>query len=138
MKTKFFRIVNEISNLENLIDQIDAFLVECYLSAKAIFNIKLCIDELVSNSINYGYPNKSSGEIEIYLTIDNDIAKIIVIDNAIEYNPLKSADPNLDTLLDERQIGGLGVFLVKQLTIQQSYSRINDKNVFEFTIQLVD
>jgi anti-sigma regulatory factor (Ser/Thr protein kinase) len=57
-------------------------------------------------------------------------------DDGVPFNPFTHSDPDTSLSIDEREIGGLGVMLVKQLTNSQTYQRLSDRNIVTLTIEL--
>ena len=86
-----------------------------------LFKIRLSIEEAVENIVNYAYPDGMGWiEVETYLEHDTMLA-IVLRDAGIKFNPLESADPDITLSAEERNIGGLGIFLCKQLMDDISY-----------------
>ncbi len=127
---------NSITEFNYSLQKIISYFETGNYSEELKFNIQLCIDELVTNIINYGYPDEAEGKIEIYIDITSDKIIIKIFDDAIAYNPLDAPEPDLDAPIESRKIGGLGVFLVKNLTQNQFYERINNKNHFQIEFHL--
>lgn len=127
---------NSITEFNYSLQKIISYFETGNYSEELKFNIQLCIDELVTNIINYGYPDEAEGKIEIYIDITSDKIIIKIFDDAIAYNPLDAPEPALDAPIESRKIGGLGVFLVKNLTQNQFYERINNKNHFQIEFHL--
>ena len=94
------------------------------------FKVNLVLEELGLNILSYGAADKDrSPEIEIILTSEDDSLTIEVSDDGQAFNPLEDAkDPNVDGMLEERSIGGLGVHLVRTLMDDLSYQRAAGKN----------
>ena len=98
-------------------------------SEDMLFKVKLVLEELVINIMNYGYEDNENQEIEISMeTLDNTFVMTIE-DEARPFNPFKEApEPDLDASLQERRIGGLGVYLVETLMDEVEYKRKGNKN----------
>lgn len=90
--------------------------------------INLLIEELYSNSIYYGKAEKL--KVTITLELDSELLSITYKDNGIPYDPLvESENPNIELGVEERQIGGLGIHFVKNLTDTQYYKRDENCNI---------
>ena len=90
--------------------------------------INLLIEELYSNSIYYGKAEKL--KVTISLELDSELLSITYKDNGIPYDPLvESENPNIELGVEERQIGGLGIHFVKNLTDTQHYKRDENCNI---------
>jgi anti-sigma regulatory factor (Ser/Thr protein kinase) len=94
------------------------------------FKVNLVLEELGLNILSYGGAGMDRRpEVEIVLTSEDDTLTIEVSDDGYPFNPLEdAAEPNLDALLDDRSIGGLGVHLVRTLMDDLSYQRTAGKN----------
>ncbi len=92
--------------------------------------LAIAFEEIVVNVINYGYPDKH-GEVEIDCTvIENPHAlRIRVTDSGGEFNPLAREDPNIHAPVEERKIGGLGIYMVKQIMDSVDYKYENKMNI---------
>ena len=87
------------------------------------------LDELITNSITYGLPKVPEPKLRLRLLVDKGAVVAQLEDNADAFNPFEEApepDPTLG--LEERPIGGLGVFLVKQFANSRAYERVDGRN----------
>lgn len=110
---------------------LDSWYEQNNIDLKIASKLSVCSDEIVSNIVFYS--NASS------LTLQCDIAdeQIIFtfIDNGKPFDPLtQTPDPDINLSAQERQIGGLGIFIVKKMMETAKYSRQNEKNIFTMTI----
>jgi anti-sigma regulatory factor (Ser/Thr protein kinase) len=99
---------------------------------KAQMQIDIAIDELFSNIAQYAYnPKTGKATVRVEVT-ENPMAVIITfIDNGVPYNPLAKTDPDVTLSADERQIGGLGIFMVKKSMDDISYEYKNGQNILK-------
>ena len=99
---------------------------------KAQMQIDIAIDELFSNIAQYAYnPKTGKATVRVEVT-ENPMAVIITfIDNGVPYNPLAKADPDVTLSADERQIGGLGIFMVKKSMDDISYEYKDGQNILK-------
>ena len=95
--------------------------------------IKLALEEAVTNVILYAYPDKKDQDIRIDMSCENKRLTIVITDTGIAFNPLERQEPDLTLSLEERPIGGLGIFLVKQLMTEVTYSHSDGKNILTMT-----
>ena len=97
---------------------------------KAQMQIDIAIDELFSNIAQYAYsPKTGKATVRVEMTEDPMAVVITFIDNGIPYDPLAKADPNVSLPADDRQIGGLGIFMVKKSMDEINYEYKNGQNV---------
>ena len=97
-------------------------------SAQFIFRVNLVLEELGLNIMNYGH-DEGLHEFEITLTSEADVLRIEFTDDGRPFDPLNEAPkPDLDASVDDRQVGGLGIHLVRTMVDEMSYRREHDKN----------
>lgn len=114
----------KIEDLTYLTEQLNVF----FKDHTALVNpINLIIEELYSNSINYG--KAKNLEVKVTLEMKEHALKIKYEDNGIAFNPLtETKQPDLESDLEGHAVGGLGVHFIKNMTDNQSYQRINEIN----------
>lgn len=97
--------------------------------------IELCLEEILVNIIHYAYPD-TPGEMDIACELTEDDTLIIeVTDRGIPFDLLSVEKPDITANMDERNIGGLGIFFVKELMDDVQYHRENDKNILKLFIK---
>lgn len=120
---------NDLAEIPRIADEITAFGEAHGWAPPWIANTNLALDELITNSINYGHLDDKDDAIRITLSVDDGRLSIVLEDDGIPFNPFEEAPiPDLDAEIEDRPIGGLGVFFVKTLTSDSSYQRIDGKN----------
>ena len=107
---------------------IERFCEEVGLDSLVKNQVNLILEELYTNTANYGFKDIPDGQVTITLSVLGDQLEITYQDNGIAFNPLEMDDPDLMLSLDDRAIGGLGVFFVKAMTDQVAYARIGEFN----------
>ena len=102
------------------------------------FKIRLSIEEAVENVVNYAYQD-GIGWLEAGTSIDNDglTLTIELRDAGVPFNPLDKPDPDIALSAEERQIGGLGIFLCKQLMDDINYRYENGNNILTMSKKLI-
>jgi sigma-B regulation protein RsbU (phosphoserine phosphatase) len=119
----------DLKEMDRLAEILDQWAEEADIdpSLKATFNI--CLDEVITNVISYGFDDsKEDTEILLRLAIDGDFLEATVIDEGLQFNPLERAAPDTSLDLDEREIGGLGIHLVKEMMDEVDYIFEDGKN----------
>jgi serine/threonine-protein kinase RsbW len=124
------RFAATIDLLPQMIELINESLKEINLSAKQHFQLELSLEEALVNIIKYAYPVKS-GEIDIVCNcLDNNGIEIEIKDWGIPFDPKKIAPKEIEELpLEERPIGGLGIYFICQLMDEVSYRRKEGANI---------
>ena len=90
-------------------------------------NIKIAAEEIFVNIAKYAYTE--SGNVTVKIAIDSEVV-IEFIDRGVKYNPLEKDDPAIDIPIEEREVGGLGIFMVKKLMDTVEYKYENGNNIF--------
>ena len=90
-------------------------------SEKAIYSLQLAADEAASNIIEHAYEGISNAKLEITCDMQGDMLVITMRDMGKPFDPSKVKQPNLKADLSDRQIGGLGVYLMRKLMDEVSY-----------------
>ena len=116
-------------NLPNVIEFVTKMLGE-NADGKLVFELELICEEVFVNICNYAY-GENVGKAEIEVSKFSDCIVVKFIDSGKKFNPLEIAEPNIHAPLEERSIGGLGIFMTKKLSDTLSYERSNDKNMGE-------
>jgi anti-sigma regulatory factor (Ser/Thr protein kinase) len=97
-------------------------------SPEEILDTQLAVEEVITNIIAHGY-KKSGGEIQLSCRISRSFVEIQMTDTAPPFNPLSIPEPELEGSIDERGIGGLGVYLLRQVMDDISYRYENGNNI---------
>lgn len=96
-------------------------------------HIELALEEALVNVFSYAYP-AGTGEVEVRCSLKEKNKFIMeIIDSGPPFNPLSEDEPDLTANIDERKIGGLGIFFIKQLMDHIEYTRENDCNILTIT-----
>ncbi|MDR2107687.1 MAG: ATP-binding protein [Holosporaceae bacterium] len=130
------RIKNNIEEISKMCDKIKAFCSENGIPEEKYHDIVLILDETVTNIINYAYPGGNEQEFILDIEKKNESIFIKLIDSGIPFDPLSLNIPDTDSSIEERQIGGLGIFIVKQLSEAIEYSRVDDKNRLDIVVAI--
>jgi len=121
----------KVDNLPQLLSIIDEELENAGCSMKGQMQIDVAVEEIFVNVASYAYED-GNGSCTIQVDTDpvNSYVTITFIDEGIPYNPLAKEDPDVTLSADEREIGGLGIFIVKKSMDKTAYERKDNKNVF--------
>ena len=114
--------------LERVSAAIKALGVDEDWSSDILFRVDLVMDELVVNIMDYGY-DESDHEIDITFTSEEDAVTIEITDEGRSFDPLNDApEPDLSSPIEERRIGGLGVYLARTMMDELVYRREGNRN----------
>ena len=133
MQSRF--IVRADSDAMRQVDAfVAAFVSEHGIAADDAARILILLEELLTNLVKYGYPDRAEpGQAEIALVLNGSRLEIEFIDNGCAFDPFAGPPPNLEEPLEARQIGGLGLHLLRSLTDEASYERRDDTNVIRLS-----
>lgn len=133
-------IKNDSRELGRLAEAVDDFSERNELAAETRFELQLCLEELVLNVVNHGFDNPGEHDIRIGIELNEDAGRVLtvrVVDDGREFDPLTDTPaPDLDADLEDRAVGGLGVFLVRKIMDEVSYRREDGLNHLTLTKNL--
>ena len=122
-------LANDISEISRLNEFIEEIGNEFSLTPDVIFNLTLVLEEAVVNIINYAYPKEDHESIYLSAKLHNDSIMLVLTDTGKEFDPTMAPEADITLSADERPIGGLGIFLIRQIMNEVKYERIEGKNV---------
>ena len=118
--------INEISRLNEFIEEIgEAF----SLAPDIVFNLTLVLEEAVVNIINYAYPKEEHERIYLSAKLQNGSIILVLTDTGKEFDPTAAPEADVTLSAEDRQIGGLGIFLIRQIMNEVKYQRLDGKNI---------
>ena len=126
---KEIRIKNQVNELERVNQFVEEICEELGLGMELQMNLNLVIEEMVSNVIFYAYPKEKSEEIELTAESDGKELTFVLSDKGKEFDPTmkEDADPNINPM--DRDIGGMGIYIVKNIMNEVTYQRLEGKNL---------
>ena len=117
--------VHEVSKfsafMKSVMEQLN---IEKHLAHK----LRLAVEEAVVNVIDYAYPTGIEGDIEIRFLSDGETLKTVIIDSGVAFDPTAKEKADTSLSIDDRQIGGLGILLVRELMDSINYERADGQN----------
>ena len=90
--------------------------------------LELVAEEVIVNIVNYAYPQEE-GDVEITLSMNNNILSFCVVDEGAPFDMTLVEDPDITLSIEEKEIGGMGIFFVKHIMDEISYERKENKNI---------
>ncbi len=126
----------EVENLDQVRSFVDASLVSGECPMKVQLLVEMAVEEIFVNIANYAYPDRTGqARIRTELLQDPRRIQITFTDSGIPFDPLKKPDPDISLSLDEKPIGGLGIFMVKKEMDDVQYRYEDGKNILTFMKQ---
>ena len=111
----------------------DAFCAEHNVSSEIAFAVNVSVDELLTNTISYGYEDSDPHRIRMTVHMEGTVLVVELSDDAKPYDPTAAPDPDIDAPIEARPIGGLGVHFVRTLMDSFLYRRSDGRNVVTLT-----
>jgi serine/threonine-protein kinase RsbW len=121
-------VANDISEVARLHRNVSEFCREHGLSTEIEYDLSLALEEILVNVIRYGHPEGGKHEILVWLSLEQDCVIATVEDDGVPFNPLEAPEPDLDSPIETRRIGGLGIHLVRNVTDGLEYYRNEGRN----------
>lgn len=117
-------------------------ILECLMSSDIVsslnddiqFKVRLCAEEVIENIVNYAY-KPADGFLEVELHDEGGVFKMVFKDAGVKFDPLAKPDPDITLSIEDRPIGGLGIFLCKQMMDDVSYQYLNGMNMLSMSIK---
>jgi serine/threonine-protein kinase RsbW len=132
-----FKLKNDPSELNTLFQKLENLCIQLGLSKRCQCEIDLVLEELFTNIVAHGYPDDDEHWIEISISHKSGVLVIRIVDDGVPFNPAEFEATGLDTPLEERGVGGLGVHLARYFTEDVVYERRGNKNILTLTKFLV-
>ena len=118
---------NDVAEVPLLAEWVERLGEELGLEMPEVFQLNLALEEAVVNVMNYAY--EDSGLIDLSAKVVDSEIVFVLEDSGKAFDPTKVDDPDITLSAEDRDIGGLGIFLVQQLMSGVTYSREDGKNV---------
>ena len=129
---KELTIAATVENIETVTDFVNEQLEALDCPMKAQMQIDIAIDELFGNIAHYAYnPEVGSATVRVEVIEDPLAVTITFIDNGVPYDPLAKADPDTTLSAEEREIGGLGIYMVKKSMDDITYEYKDGQNILK-------
>lgn len=128
---KELHLTNDVSQVVVLGEWIERLGEELALNPADVFQLNLALEEAVVNVMNYAYPGQTDMPIVLSVSADEGADGIVfrLTDNGVPFDPTRAEMPDVTLSAEERNIGGLGIFLVEQLMNRVAYEREGESNV---------
>ena len=134
---KTVRITNQRDQIDTVRKFFDDYSKENKLTEKTVHDIQMALDELLTNIVNYGYEDSDEHKIDVRFGINDDAVRVEIIDDSKPYNILEQENPDISLSVEDKPIGGLGIFLIKKLMSNVDYYTKEGKNHLVMTKELV-
>jgi anti-sigma regulatory factor (Ser/Thr protein kinase) len=126
-------LLNRPSEIQQLHDKLDTLALEAGIAPEPLHKIQLAVEEYLTNVFNYAFDQQQDHQVKVSLRLENSDLSIEFEDQGRPFNLLEHPAPDLTLPLDQRPIGGLGIYMIKQSMDRVDYRRIGGKNVVVLT-----
>lgn len=120
-----------VGELDNVLSYVESTLESRDVSPKIVMSYLVAVEEVFVNIASYAYQGEE-GEADIELDVNDNCVKITFTDTGMEFDPLAKPDPDVTASVEERDIGGLGIYMVKKSMDGVTYERKDGKNILSF------
>ena len=127
---------NDIQQIPQLAEFIETIAEEIELDQGLAMSLNLALEEAVTNVILYAYPEGSDGLVDIEAILSKDKLRFIISDSGMEFDPTAAPEADVTLGVEDRPIGGLGIYLVRKIMDTVSYERADGKNILSMTKKL--
>ena len=122
-------INTQIEELERLAVFVEEVAEELGLDPELTMNLNLALEEVVSNVILYAYPREMGEKITIMAQYDSNNLVFTITDKGKEFDPTQVEEADITLSAEDREIGGLGIYIVKNIMNEVTYQRLDGKNI---------
>ena len=117
-----------IERLDDIFDFVESMMRNAGIDSNCQNNIKIAVEEIFVNIASYAYQN-GDGEVSVCADVGSERFSVEFRDSGNPYNPLERTDPDISLSAQEREIGGLGILMVKKMMDNVKYRYENGMNI---------
>lgn len=128
---------NDVNTVPQLSEFVEGVCEELDFDMEETMSMNLALEEAVVNVMNYAYPKDSVGQVQIIAEANDQRLKFTIIDSGSPFDPTAKEDVDTTLSVEDRPVGGLGIFLVRQLMDSINYERIDGQNVLTLRKRLL-
>ena len=133
VETVQIALENDLRKIARVASRIEEFCSAHGIAQETAFSINLAIDELLTNTISYGYDDDEAHRIEVILCMEGRTLVVAIVDDSAPFDPTEMREPDLSAPMDGRETDGLGMLLVNRMMDGVEYRRRGGCNVVTLT-----
>jgi sigma-B regulation protein RsbU (phosphoserine phosphatase) len=122
-------VANKFEEIARAVSSFNEFAEAEGIAAPVRRSVNLVLDELLNNVISYAFADEADHDIGVTFELSGDRLSVTISDDGSPFNPFAGSPPNTGLSIEEREIGGLGIHLVRSMMDEVSYNRRTDRNV---------
>ena len=122
-------LANDLEEIAAVGARIDEFCESHDIPPQVAYAVNVSVDELLNNTISYGYTDDGPHTIELNLRLDADAVVVQIVDDGQEFESSGVPEPDTEAALEDRAVGGLGLFIVHQMMDRVEFRREDRRNV---------
>lgn len=126
---KELKLKNQVDELQRVNQFIEEVCDELRLDMALQMNLNLVLEEVVSNVIFYAYPEGTTADIELLAESDGKELTLVLSDQGKHFDPTSKEDPDPDVHPADRELGGMGIYIVKNIMNEVIYQRLEGRNL---------
>lgn len=123
------RIPNDLAAIAVAAEEIARHCLRHHVPETVVGHLNLALDEAMTNTIAYAWPEGGTHELSLTVDVDGGVITAEISDDGVAFDPLRVPPPDLDSDLESRPVGGLGVHFMKTLMDEVAYRRERDRNI---------
>ena len=132
-QTETLTLHNDISEVPQLNDFIEAVAERLGIEPSTALQLQLAVEEAVVNVMDYAYPPDTVGMVTVATTTDGQSLEIVISDSGTPFDPTQQEKADISLSVEERQIGGLGIHLIRNIMDRVEYQRDGNSNKLTMT-----
>ncbi len=133
MTERHLLLQNDVRQIPQLADFVETIAQESNLDQALAMTLNLALEEAVTNVIMYAYPKGSQGLVDLEAIVRKDSLVFILSDSGKPFDPTTAPKADISLDVEERPIGGLGIYMVMNIMDSVAYRRENDRNILTMT-----
>ncbi len=127
-------LLNDLRELPGMARDVRAYLLAAGIDQPLRYAVDLALEELVSNTIRYGYGDVDQHEIRVQVTLTDDEVRVTIEDDAAPFDPTRMPEPPRPTSLADAPAGGRGILMVRRMIDDMRYQRADGRNTLTLVL----
>ena len=135
---KQLKFKNQVAELQHVNLFVEEICDELGLDMELQMNLNLALEEVVSNVIFYAYPEGTTADIELLAEYDGKVLTLVLSDQGKHFDPTAKEDPDPDVHPADRELGGMGIYIVKNIMNEVTYQRLEGRNLLTMKKEIIE